>query len=185
MKRITAVCVMILLSTAGCYLSSTKDNSPPPVEVAVPGEPAAPAEPGPGAVPQGTDPTAAPTAVPAGAVPDGTNRGAAAAPAPATVQLKAEAGVGIKGKSLDKHTGVIVEPAKALLRFEQKSVLEIQIPQALSLFEASEGRKPKSHDEFMSRVVVANNITLPKLPQGHRYIYDPEKGELMVERPAK
>lgn len=108
----------------------------------------------------------------------------ASAPA-ATEQVKAQTGVGVKGKSLEQHSGVIVEPVKQLLRFEQKAVFDIQIPQAMSLFQATEGRKPNSHDEFMTRIISANNIALPKLPAGHRYLYDPEKGELMVERPAQ
>jgi hypothetical protein len=105
--------------------------------------------------------------------------------APATEQVKAETGVGQKGQSLNEHTGVIVEPAKALLRFEQKAVFDIQIPQAMSMFEASEGRKPNSEQEFMTKVLGANNINLPKLPAGQKYIYNVEKAELMVERPAK
>jgi hypothetical protein len=50
----------------------------------------------------------------------------------------------------------------------------------MKLFEATEGRKPNSHDEFMSRIVKANNIALPKLQQGRSYRYDPQRGELMV-----
>lgn len=53
----------------------------------------------------------------------------------------------------------------------------------MKLFEATEGRKPNSHEEFMSRVVKPNNIQLPRLPQGQRYQYNPQLGELMVLRP--
>ena len=42
-----------------------------------------------------------------------------------------------------------------------------------------------SHEEFMEKIVQANNIRLPELPEGHRYLYDPTTNELMVERPKK
>jgi hypothetical protein len=104
---------------------------------------------------------------------------------PKTEQVKAEAGVGARGQSLQQHSGVLVEPAKAFFRVEQRMVFDVQIPQALQLFAATEGRKPNSHDEFMTKIIAANNIQLPRLPPGQKYIYSPEKGELMVERPAK
>ena len=97
----------------------------------------------------------------------------------------AEAGVGARGQSLQQHSGVLVEPAKAFFRVEQRMVFDVQIPQALQLFAATEGRKPNSHDEFMTKIIAANQIQLPRLPPGQKYIYSPEKGELMVERPAK
>jgi hypothetical protein len=106
-------------------------------------------------------------------------------PPPSTERVKADVGVGKRGQSLEQHSGVLVEPAKAYFRFEQKAVFQIQLPQALELFKATEGRLPSSHDEFMSRIVQANNIQLPTLRPGEKYIYVPEKGELMVERPAK
>jgi hypothetical protein len=37
----------------------------------------------------------------------------------------------------------------------------------------------------MSQVVQANQIQLPKLEEGERYVYDPQAGELMVERAAQ
>lgn len=101
-----------------------------------------------------------------------------------TEQVKAGVGVGIKGRSLDPHQGPLVTPAKALFAAKEKVVFEIQIPQALSLYNALEGRYPNSHDEFMEKIVQANNIVLPKLPDGHKYVYNVESHELQVERPA-
>ena len=37
--------------------------------------------------------------------------------------------------------------------------------------------------EFMEKVIQANQIQLPELAAGSKYVWDPEKGELMVERP--
>jgi hypothetical protein len=104
---------------------------------------------------------------------------------PKTERVKAEAGVGVRGKSLEKHSGIIVEPAKAFFRVEQRMVFEVQIPQAMKLFNATEGRSPKSQEEFMSKIIEANQIKLPPLSQGEKYVFDPQKGELMVERPAQ
>lgn len=77
---------------------------------------------------------------------------------------------------------VIVEPAKTLFAFRDSATLKIQIPKAMQLFQASQNRLPQSHDEFMTQIIRANNLRLPELPPGQRYVYDPRRGELMVER---
>ncbi|MBM4004015.1 MAG: hypothetical protein FJ295_12140 [Planctomycetes bacterium] len=105
-------------------------------------------------------------------------------PAGATEDVKAGVGVGAQGRSLDGHSGLIVTPAKTLFAAKEKIVFEIAIPHALNLYNAAEGNYPRSHDEFMERVVRANNIVLPKLPEGNSYVYDPETYELMVRRPV-
>ncbi len=98
-------------------------------------------------------------------------------------RVKAEKGVGIKGRSLDEHQGMLVTPAKAYFSVRERVVFEIQIPDALNKYKALNGNGPKSHDEFMAQIIDANQIQLPELPAGQRYVYDPEKDELMVERP--
>jgi hypothetical protein len=103
---------------------------------------------------------------------------------PAENQVRAQVGVGKRGRTLDNETGVIVQPAKSLFAFSERAIFEIQIPSALKLFEATEGRKPNSHDEYMSRIIKANNIRLPELPDGQTYRYDPQQGDLMVVRKA-
>ena len=50
---------------------------------------------------------------------------------------------------------------------------------------ASEGRNPESHEEFMEKIVKFNQIKLPELPPGHKYVYDPATEQLMVERPKR
>jgi len=116
---------------------------------------------------------------------------AAAAPAPAAAPnappaeapVKAEAGVGKQGQSLRDEQGVgrmIVQPAVTLFAVRERAVFEIQIPQALNLFQGLEGRKPKDHDEFMTKIIKANNIALPELPAGRTYRYHPEDGQLYV-----
>jgi len=109
-----------------------------------------------------------------------------AAEVPADMErVKAEKGVGIKGRSLDEHQGMLVTPAKAYFSVRERVVFEIQIPEAVKLFKATNGNGPKSHDDFMAQIIDANQIQLPELPAGQRYVYDLEKEELMVEKPRQ
>jgi hypothetical protein len=98
---------------------------------------------------------------------------------------KAGVGVGAQGRSLDdvgSNTpgGIIAAPAKAYFAVRERVVFEIQIPQMLNLYNATNGRMPKSHEEFMKEVE-ANKIVLPKLPEGRVYRFRPDEGELYVE----
>ncbi|MBW3601036.1 MAG: hypothetical protein KY475_27685 [Planctomycetes bacterium] len=95
------------------------------------------------------------------------------------VREKAEVGVGVKGQNL--REGVITTPAKTFFRVQERLIFQ-QVEQALQLYKATEGRLPQSHDEFMQKVIQPNRIQLPELPAGARYVWDPQKGELMVER---
>ncbi|MFV1964288.1 MAG: hypothetical protein ACC628_02605 [Pirellulaceae bacterium] len=105
--------------------------------------------------------------------------------APSGDAVRAGVGVAKRGRSLDNMSGVIVTPAKTLFAFQERAVFEIQLPQALKLFEATNGRKPKSHEEYMASIIKANNIRLPELPQGQRYHFDVQRGELMVYKPRQ
>jgi hypothetical protein len=182
-------CVILgigIVFSLGCVPHTEEPTASAPA--AAPSSPAA-STPAPAAsapaptIPAVTDsaaPSAATPAAPAAAAPE-----APAAAAPATEQVQAKAGVGLKGQSLKEESGVMVEAAKAYFRVEQKVVLEFEIPKNLQLFEATEGRAPKSHEEFMEKIIRQYNVKLPTLPAGHEYIYDPERKELMVKRPAR
>ena len=90
----------------------------------------------------------------------------------------------MKGQSLKNETGIgkaIAQPAMVLFQMKEKIPFEIEIPQALELFKASEGRTPSSHEEFMEKIVKFNRIKLPKLPEGQEYRYRPEEAQLWVE----
>ena len=104
-----------------------------------------------------------------------------------TERVKAQVGVGVKGRSLENKELVqaIVTPARSLFATRERLMFEVQIPKAMDLFAATNGRKPNSQEEFWQQIIEANNLKLPELPEGQRYIYDPQAGELMVERPAK
>jgi hypothetical protein len=61
---------------------------------------------------------------------------------------------------------------------EQTSKLAIE--HALNLFNATEGRYPKDHEEFMQRIIKENHIKLPVLPHKAKYEYDVENHQLVV-----
>jgi hypothetical protein len=104
---------------------------------------------------------------------------------PPTEQVEAGVGVGVKGRSLDEYEGAVVTPAKSYFAVKERVVFEVQIPKAMQLYEASNGKAPESHEEFMQKIVEENQIALPKLSEGRRYVYDPQTKQLMVERPKK
>lgn len=96
--------------------------------------------------------------------------------------VRADVGVGQKGRSL--QPGFLTTPVQVYFRSQEHMAFRIQVPQALQLFEAEHGRKPQSHEEFWREIIEKNGIRLPNLPPGHRYVYDPQQGQLMVEVPA-
>jgi hypothetical protein len=61
----------------------------------------------------------------------------------------------------------------------------IEIDHAVALFNATEGRYPADYNEFMEKIVKANNIKLPVLPYGGKYVYDEKEHTLKVVRPPK
>ncbi|MEN6406232.1 MAG: hypothetical protein ABFC77_07165 [Thermoguttaceae bacterium] len=104
---------------------------------------------------------------------------------PKTTSTKAAVGAGVKGHyDTTGPASIITVPVASLFTTKERIAFEIQIPQAMSLFKASEGRAPKSHEEFMERIIQEQRIPLPELPEGDRYRYDPKTEQLMVDRPA-
>ena len=47
------------------------------------------------------------------------------------------------------------------------------------------GHFPKTPEDFTRDIIEFNQIELPELPAGHRYLYDAQSGELQVERPIE
>jgi hypothetical protein len=64
-----------------------------------------------------------------------------------------------------------------------EQISKMYIEHAVDLFNASEGRYPKDHEEFMTKIIKANNIKLPVLPAGWKYAYDVPNHKLEVVRP--
>lgn len=94
---------------------------------------------------------------------------------------KADVGVGKKGHY---RKGLITTPISVFFRTQEMITFRIQIPHAMDLYKALNGRAPRTHEEFMQKIIKENMIDLPDLPPGCRYIYDPKTEQLMVEHPA-
>ena len=62
----------------------------------------------------------------------------------------------------------------------QKFSEDVLVQQALRLFEAEHGRYPKDYQEFMEKIVKANNLRLPVLPLSLEYRYDEKNHKLVV-----
>jgi hypothetical protein len=148
--------IMLGLAIAGC---SEADVDVPEGSVATPvsSAPPPPTPPAPGTVPPPNGPPVVPSEM-----------------------VKADVGVGKKGRGYGG--GIITAPVKARFTAEQNLVFNAQIPHALNLFQATNGRFPKDHDEFMKEIITANAIKLPELPEPDKYIYDPATHELMVQQ---
>ena len=54
------------------------------------------------------------------------------------------------------------------------------IKHALDLYQASEGQYPQSHQEFMDKIIKANNMALPTLPYYQEYSYDVATHQLRI-----
>ena len=102
---------------------------------------------------------------------------------PGTV-TKANVGVGKKGQGYGG--GFVSEPAKVYFKIRERTVFQIQVPQALNTYKALDprGKGPKTTEDFMENVIKQNGIRLPELPSGQSYEYDPETEELNVRRPT-
>jgi hypothetical protein len=59
-----------------------------------------------------------------------------------------------------------------------EKVAIVGVDYQLSVFYATEGRYPASHEEFMEKIIKANDLKLPVLPYKGQYVYDVEKHEL-------
>lgn len=103
---------------------------------------------------------------------------------PATVEqdVPAAPGVGKQGQIVGDGKGYMTTVAATLFKTRQRVIFEIQIPQALQLYEALHGHKPKTEEAFFDEIIRANNLKLPELPEGDTYFYDPEQGQLMVRQ---
>lgn len=159
---------------SGDMLDSPASPGTPPASEATPSE-----------EPQPTD--AASTEPPAETAPATTASGEPTVGAPSddpnVDRVAAKRGVGKTGRY--EGSGMVITPIKAYFLTKQRTELEIKIPHAMNLYKAEHGNFPKTQAEFMRDIVEFNQIKLPDLPAGHRYVYEPKTGELMVERPQQ
>ncbi len=104
-------------------------------------------------------------------------------PTPRPGYVRERAGLGATGKG-DYRPGILTTPLSVYFRAQERIVFESQIPHAMRLYHATNGRYPASWEEFEREILVPNGIRLPQLPPGHKYHYDPQTGQLMIEKPA-
>ena len=98
-------------------------------------------------------------------------------------RVPARTGIGATGRYAS--SGMVITPIKAYFRTKQRTELEIKIPHAMNLYKAAHGHFPKTPEDFTRDIIEFNQIELPELPAGHRYLYDAQSGELQVERPIE
>ena len=69
------------------------------------------------------------------------------------------------------------------------NIAKMKVKMDMDMYEATNGQKPKTYDEFMELIIKkgkAEGIQLPMLPYYQEYAYDSDKKELVVvEYPAK
>jgi len=117
---------------------------------------------------------------------DSTGPAATAPPPPAppqeTERVVAGRGVGREREELSQ--GFVTTPINVLLGVRERLAYEAQIPHQMQIYKAMhDGKPPRDMEEFMREIVKPCGIELPKLKPNHRYVYDAEAGQLMVERP--
>lgn len=95
---------------------------------------------------------------------------------PNVERVAAVAGVTGKGQYAP---GIITTPIAAYFSVRERVVFDIQIASAMNLYKATNGYYPKTHEEFMQKIVKQNMIQLPKLRTGDSYVYVPEKAAEM------
>lgn len=103
-------------------------------------------------------------------------------PAPKTEVREVQIGDDKRGH-YEKHE-FIAAPIGVYFRATQGMELE-RITAAMNLYKAMNDNKPPATEEiFMKEVIEANRIKLPQLKEGWKYLYEPETGKLMVEKPV-
>ena len=123
-------------------------------------------------------------------------------PPPAKEAKKNDGGGGIIGKTTnlvtewdpDAGLEVVVEDGKDINMVNRNlkvlgkvthQVGKLKVKQSLELFRASEGRYPKSHQEFMEKVFDVYVIELPQPLKTCEYQYDVDNHELLIVKKAK
>lgn len=180
------LCSIVLLILAGCNDAEPGKPAATPTPTAPPA-PAFTPPPAPKLPTDATEAEAKPADAQAAEAKKAEAKRTEAKPAeseqrPGTTLGKAESGVGAKGHYGE---GIITTPVSTIFRAQEMVAFKIQIPQAMQLFRATYDRPPKDNEEFMQKIIKENQIALPELPPGQRFLYDAKTQELMVERPAQ
>ena len=94
------------------------------------------------------------------------------------------AGVGVGKKGHYGRLGISNYAVSMYFRAQEMISFDL-IKHDMQLYEAMNGSAPKTHEEFMEKIIKANrSIQLPELKDGCRYEYNPETKELEVVYPV-
>lgn len=66
--------------------------------------------------------------------------------------------------------------------FSMDRLIEAQIRKGMDLYKASNGHYPKTHEEYMQKIIADGLIELPELESGYEYWYNPEEPFQIYQR---
>ncbi|MCA9237445.1 MAG: hypothetical protein KDA44_18350 [Planctomycetales bacterium] len=148
--------------------------------------PELPDTPGAGTTPAASDAAATEDTGPERGTAAAATAGGEALPDPGDVEDVTEEGRAftandaVKGRRSRAVGGYLGAVGNARFYAEHQMILN-NVNYAVKLYEAEHGEYPKSNDEFMSKIIKANMIVLPELPDDQEYYYDPENPDLATE----
>ncbi|MBN2217060.1 MAG: hypothetical protein JW719_06760 [Pirellulales bacterium] len=93
--------------------------------------------------------------------------------------VRQKAGVGMGAQGHGYGNDPLTYPLASYFRVRERIGVD-QIKHAMDLYKALNGHFPRTQDEFRKEIIKANAIRLPVLPDGDKFFYDPDQGELMV-----
>ncbi len=103
--------------------------------------------------------------------------------------LKPELSSGGKVTDGKTHSSEYLDLMADTYRTSVANAAKMRVQMDMAMYEALNGEKPKTYEEFMEHIIKkgkADGIQLPMLPYYQEYGYDPDKKELVViEYPAK
>ena len=103
--------------------------------------------------------------------------------------LKPELSKGGKVTDGKTHATEHLDLMADVYRTEVANIAKMRVQMDMAQYEALNGEKPKTYEEFMEQIIKKgkpDGIQLPMLPYYQEYGYDPDKKELVViEYPAK
>lgn len=158
MKHTARLSILVLATLVGCGTWESGPAQPPPPEPAK------------AATATSAEPRPAVNAAQLATAPQTAN-------AKSRTVEKATVGLGKKGHGYGND--IVTVPLQTRFRAEERIRLAT-VDYALKLFKAEHDRLPKSDAEFKDKIIRANQIPLPELPDGDEYWYDAKSGQLMV-----
>ena len=105
-----------------------------------------------------------------------------APPAGATPPQVVTAKTPKKGRTLHDQGSYLSAVGSARFRAEHQLIFH-QVTHALNLYQAEHGYYPKSHEEFLVKIIEPNSIVLPELEEDEEYWYD-ASDHMLKFRPA-